>query len=337
MVSRTRLLLSVALAGALGLGSQSAYGWGADGHKMIGDLGVKSLPREVPYFLRMKRAVREAGYLAPEPDRERNAGKTRDAEHDPGHFVDVSDDATILGGPALNALPQTREEYDTALRAVGSTQYKAGYLPYEIVDGYQLLVKDFAYWRVFVVGEKRAHTKAQRKSYKQHRIDREWLILHNIGMWAHFVGDGSQPLHASVHYNGWGEFPNPENFTQAHIHWPFESAYVRANVSEAAVKAAMPAYRDCSCGIEARTSAYLAATASQAVPLYRLEKAGAFAQPTPEGKAFATKQVALGAAELRDMIVDAWHASDSGLVGYPGVKASDIESGAADLTRALQE
>ena len=334
---RMRLLLSASLAGALGLASQAAFGWGSDGHKMIGELGVKTLPADLPDFLHTPDAIQETGYLSPEPDRERNAGKTRDAEQDPGHFVDGMDDGTVLGGPALKSLPATREDYDTALRVVGATQYKAGYLPYSIVDGYELLVKDFSMWRVFAIGEKRGSTAALRDWFKQNRVLREQIILHDIGIWSHFVGDGSQPLHTTVHFNGWGNYPNPEGFTQAHIHWPTESAYIHNNVTEADVEQAMPAVRDCACTIEVRTSAYLVATESQVVPMYQLEKAGAFAKPTPEGKAFLTKQIALGAAELRDMIVDAWKASDAGTVGYPGVKVSDIEAGTVDPVKALQE
>ena len=36
----------------------------------------------------------------------------------------------------------------------------------------------------------------------------------DLGDWAHFVGDGSQPMHVSVHFNGWGDFPNPRGFTR---------------------------------------------------------------------------------------------------------------------------
>jgi hypothetical protein len=71
------------------------------------------------------------------------------------------------------------------------------------------------------------------------------------------------------------------------------------------------------------------------VPFYRLEKAGAFKTPTPDGKAFTVGQLALGAAELRDMIVDAWHESDEQSVGYPPVKVSDVEAGKADPYEAL--
>ncbi len=323
-----RLLLSVSLVGALA--SQTAYAWGPDGHRMISELAVKNLPADVPSFLHTPEAAHEAGYLGPEADRERGAGESFDAEHSPAHFVDVSDDLTILGGPKLKSLPQTREQYDTALRAVGSDQYKAGYLPYAIVQGYQLLTKDFSYWRVDVAGEKFAKTNAQRAWYAQDRAMREKIALHDLGTWSHFVADGSMPMHASVHYNGWGNFPNPEGFTQEHVHVPWENAYVHDYITDADVAAAMPAAHACSCTVDARVAAYLSATQAQAAPFYRLEKAGAFAKHTPEGKAFTAKQIALAAAELRDMIADAWRASADQSVGYPAIKVSDIEAGKAD-------
>lgn len=330
MSVRARLLFTVSLAAALGFASTAAFGWGPDGHRMIGELAIKGLPSDLPAFLRTPAAAKEVGYLAPEADRERGAGETFDSEHSPAHFVDVSDDLTILGGPKLDALPQTRAQYDTALRAVGSDQYKAGYLPYSIVGGFQLLAKDLAYWRVDVAGEKLGKSKVERAWYAHDRVEREKIVLHDLGIWAHFVGDGSMPLHASVHYNGWGEFPNPDGFTQEHVHVPFENEYVHNNVTEAAAAAAMPPPQDCSTAIMLCTEAYLAVTQAKVVPFYQLEKTGAFAKPTPEGEEFAAKQIAQGAAELRDLIAAAWRESDRQSVGYPPVKVSDVESGKAD-------
>ncbi len=241
---RTKLCLSACLVWGASL--SAAFAWGPDGHRMIGELAMKSLPAELPAFLRNEDAAQTIGYLAPEPDRIRGAGQTQDAEHDPAHFVDVSDDLTILEGPQLKALPPTREAFDTALRAVGATQYKAGYLPYSIVSGFQLLAKDLAYWRVDAAGEKLGKTEAERAWYAKDRRLREAIVLHDLGVWSHFVGDGSMPLHASVHYNGWGDYPNPQGFTLEHVHVPWENTYVHNNITQDAVAGAMAPYRDCS-------------------------------------------------------------------------------------------
>ena len=338
MGNRASLLLSISLAA--GLTAPAALAWGPDGHRMIGELAMKSLPADLPDFLHTADAAKEIGYLSPEPDRERGAGKAQDAEHDPGHFVDVRDDLTILGGPALKALPETREEYDTALRAAGSNQYKAGYLPYSIIAGYQLLTKDFALWRVDVAGAKLAKIAAERAWYAADRIERERIALHDMGVWSHFVGDGSMPLHASVHYSGWGDYPDPEGYTKDPIHVPWENQYVHDAIAQPDVAAAMPGPQDCAGGIEACTAAYLAATQAKVLPFYKLVKTGGIkvnkqgdvfvVTATEEGKQFTVKQIALGAAELRDLIVAAWKDSENGTVGYPPIKVTDVETGKVD-------
>ena len=315
--------------------TSSAFGWGADGHRMISTIAVQSLPAELPAFLRTQEAADEAGYLGPEADRERVAGHSFDDEHSPAHFVDVNDDLTINGGPKLGALPISREKYDDALRATGSTQYKMGYLPYTIQQGFELLSKDLAYWRVDAWGEKNGKTPEQRAAYAKDRVMREKIALHDLGTWSHFVGDGSMPMHASIHYNGWGKGPNPEGFTDAKIHSPFESKYVHAYLKEKDIVAVLPAPRDCQCAIWVRTADYLTGTQAQVAPAYRLEKQVGYTKRSPEADAFITAQMARGVAELRDMIVDAYHhAADLG-VGYPEVKVSDIESGKADPAEAL--
>lgn len=304
---------------------------------MIGVLAMRGLPATLPAFLRTSAAAATVGWLAPEPDRIRGAGIVHDKEGDPAHFVDANDDLSVLGGPALKSLPPTREDYDTALRAVNSSQYKAGYLPYSIQAGYELVRKDMALWRLAVVGAKYAPTKAGRAQYAADRPRREVELLRDIGLWSHFVGDGSQPMHVTVHYNGWGNYPNPENFTDDHIHSPFESDYVHAHVTETMVKAAMAAPADCGCAIGARIAAYLAETAAGVVPVYRMWTAGEFTSATPAATQFATTQVARGAAELRDLVVMAWKESDGVLVGYPSVKISEVEKGKAAALAQIRE
>ena len=312
----------------------SAWGWGADGHRMIATVAVRALPDEVPAFVRA--AADEAGYLAPEADREKGAGKSFDEEHNPGHYVDLGDDLTVAG-VSIKALPVSREQYDEALNKAGTTQYKQGYLPYSIEQGYQVLAKDFAYWRVDVWGEKNAKTPEQRAHYAQQRLWREAVIRHDLGVWSHFVGDGSQPLHVTLHFNGWGKYPNPDAYTDAKIHSPFESTYVHGAISEKDIAKAMPAYRDCKCQIWDRTADYMIATQAEVVPVYRLEKKVGLAKHSPEMDALVIKELARGAAELRDMVIDAWHQSATMTVGYPEKKVSDIIAGTVDPFESLTQ
>jgi hypothetical protein len=328
-------LIGVLAAGAVMLGTASAaLAWGATGHRMIGEAAILSLPADMPAFLHATGVAEAVGEIAREPDRARGAGEPHDHDLDPGHFVDVDDQGKVLGGPALAALPADRAAYDTALRAVGADQYRAGYLPYTIEDGFEQLVKDFAYWRVETAALKTA-APADRGWIAADRATRELLVIRDIGYWAHFVGDASQPLHVSVHYNGWGAYPNPNGYSQDKLHTPFEGPYVQQHLTLASVQAAMPPPASCA-PIAACTAAYLGRTASYVQPLYALWGAGEFARATPRATAFATERVAAGAGALRDMIVAAWAASGDATVGYkPDITVKAAEAGAPVPLAAL--
>lgn len=310
--------------------------WGASGHEWVSGIAIEKLPETVPAFLRSPSAASEIAALGRELDRSKGAGKTHDAERDPGHFVDLSDDGSVMGVLPLAKLPDTREEYDTLLRAKGFTQYKAGYLPYSIIDGWQQLRKDFSYWRALTKAIETSENPEERAWFEADRARRERLIIHNIGIWSHYDGDASQPLHVSVHYNGWGHYPNPAGFTTKKIHAYFEGEFVKGNLSRSAVAAEVGPYQSCGgCSIQQRTDAVLRTTLGHVVPLYALEKDGGFKRGDPRGIAFVTSRLAVGAGALRDMIVDAWEESARGNVGYPMRNVMDIESGKVKVTREL--
>ena len=329
---------AAAVAGALMIGlapASAALAWGATGHRFIGTLGVVTLPPETPAFLRTTEVAMDVGELSREPDRWKGAGKTHDTMRDPAHYVDVDDDGKILGGPALNDLPATRAGYEAALRAVGTDSYKAGYLPYSIVDGWQQLAKDFAYWRVLQAAIPREKIP-ERKAWMQRDLARrETLTINDLGIWSHYVGDASQPMHVSVHFNGWGAYPNPKGYTQEHVHVPFEGEFVYRNVSLEQVFAAMAPSQPCEEAIEICTERYLQATAATVEPFYALRKSGGFLSGDRRGPAFARERIAAGASALRDFIIAAWRASAKGSVGYPALSVDQVVNRGADPYSAL--
>jgi len=307
-LSRRPLLIFLALAAAGAAGP--ALAWEDVGHRWIGTLGIETLPTTLPAFLRTPEAARDIGEWAREPDRSRGAGRAHDSDRDPGHFADIDDAGKMLGGPTLDHMPVTREEYEKQLQAAGTDSWKAGYLYYNLVEGWQQLVKDFAYWRADAYGEKAAKDPAHKAWLTQDRVRRETQLIFDLGSWSHFVGDGSQPLHVTYHYNGWGKFPNPKGFTNEHIHGPFEGDFVNHNLKFEAVRAAMRAPATCAdaCDIAARAGAYLANTHQYVEPVYQMWKDGELMDGNPKGTAFVTARVADGAAELRDMVTWAWNA-----------------------------
>lgn len=313
----------------------TAFGWGNAGHQMIGEVAARHFPVELPAFLRTKDAVSRIGLLSQEPDTLRGSGQPHDADLDPGHFLDLSDDGTVHGGPTLSALPPTREDYDASLRAVGSDEYKMGFLPYDIMDGWQQLVHDFALLRVYRAALSHAGTfhltPADRRAYVRLVSLRQLITLRDLGTWAHFVEDASQPMHVSVHYNGWGDGPNPEGFvTTPGLHAKFESVFVGANLRESDIESRMAPLHACNDTLQSCTQAYLADTAGLLVKVYQLEKQGAFDTPTPQSKAFAAERLAVAASMLRDRVVDAWRASDRFVLGVQvKTPVTDYEAGKA--------
>lgn len=313
--------------------------WGNTGHRLIGIAAVRGLPDELPAFLRTPGAAADVGELAREPDRWKGGGQPHDRERDTAHFVDMDDTGHIMNasGPSIDALPNLKSEYDAALTAAGLDVNDAGYLPYAIMDGFQQLARDFAYWRVLNAQEARETDPAKRAWYRVDRERREALILRDMGVLGHYVGDGSQPHHTTIHYNGWDRnTPNPEGFTTSRqTHGQFEGAFTARVARLDAVEAAMTAPRLDGFDLEARVPAYLKATLAEVTPFYRLEKAGGFRDADPRGAAFTTARLAAGASELRDLTVLAWRASGQAAIGWPAVKVAEVEAGTADPWLAM--
>lgn len=331
---RSSVLVAASLAAVLAA-PLPALAWGAVGHRIVNNVAARSLPDSVPAFVRTPDAIAEITTLGPEPDRLKGAGKTWGSDLDPGHFLDLDDDNTVAGVLPLMQLPLTREEFDTAIRkgrvvnGEKPDEYSIGYVPYSIVEGYQQVAKDFAIWRVDVYGAAHAARDADKAFFDTDRKLREILTLRDIGYFGHFVADSSQPLHITVHYNGWGEYPNPNNYTQSHqIHAKFESTFVEKNMTADAVLSHVGPYVPATAPIMTRVETYIATTASHVQDVYKFESAGAFDAATPAALAFTTERLAAGGKMLRDLIADAYADSANEKVGYPGISVKDVESGA---------
>jgi hypothetical protein len=315
----------------------AALAWGSMGHREIGFTALKALPAELPAFLHTEAAANAVGELSREPDRWRDAGKIHDTDRDPAHFVNIDDAGNVFHGPSIDQLPPTRELYDQAIRAEGGgyDMTKVGWLPYSIVDTWQQVAKDFSYWRVDTAAMETAKSPEMKAWFANDRAEREKLILRDIGEMSHYVGDASQPMHVTIHYNGWGPFPNPDGYTMDKIHSPLEGVYVHENIKAADVAAKMTPYAGCGGPIEPCVIAYLKTTREQVVPLYALQKAGGFTKGDSRGVAFMTERLAAGSSKLRDLIVDAWKASETLGVGYPAITEADVRKGTADPYASL--
>ncbi|MDQ2992704.1 MAG: S1/P1 Nuclease [Candidatus Eremiobacteraeota bacterium] len=316
-----------------------ALAWGTTGHRMINNVGASALPASVPAFLRTPDAVSDITALGPEMDRLKDSGQSWDSDNDTGHFLDIGDDNKIAGVITLDALPPSFAAYDAALRAIGQDPFKEGYVPYTILDGWEQVRKDFAYYRAESYAAAHATSPADKTFFSRDLALRERLTIRDIGVWGHFVGDASQPLHITIHFNGWGDYPNPNGYTTNHIHSFFESAFVRDHAQAAAVKALVPAYvPSVPSGLISQDSmlkqigTYLASSAARVHPLYELQKTGDFDRGSPAATAFVDQCLAAGATQFRNWIALAWEDSLNESVSYPNVNVRDILSGKVPLS-----
>ena len=267
----------------------AAWGWGNSGHRTINRLAVESLPKDAPAFLRTPEAAAQIEYLGPEPDRWRNQAEPElVAAQAPEHFIDLE------LADALGRLPHRRLDFEAMAFAAGQRPEKIGLQPWQTVEVWERLKSAFREWR-------------QAKPGSPDQKGAEQAVLFYAGWLGHYVGDGAQPLHTSVNYNGWVG-ANPNGYTTAHkIHWQFEGPFVDANIPPADVRAHMKPPSRIQGDIFDAYLSYLRETATYVEKVYELEKAGGWeGKGSPQSRDFAATRVAAGAAELRDLIEEAW-------------------------------
>ncbi len=263
--------------------------WGNSGHRMINRLAVETLPADVPAFLRSPEAVAEIEYLGPEPDRWRSPAEPElNAAQAPEHFIDLE------LADALGPLPHRRLDFEAKVFAAGERPEKIGLQPWETTEVWERLKAALREYRNL------SAAKLDTRPVEQ-------AIIFYAGWLGHYVGDGSQPLHTTIQYNGWVG-PNPNGYTTEHkIHWQFEGPFVDANLREPAVRAKMTPAKAIDGDIFDAYVAYLRHSKNYVEKVYQLDKAGGFAGAgTAESREFTAGRLAAGASMLRDMIYTAW-------------------------------
>jgi hypothetical protein len=284
-----RFVLPVAGLFILAANAPAAHAWEHDGHTMINKLAASALPADVPAFLRTPAAIDEITYLGPEPDRWRSPAEPElSAAQAPEHFINLEP------ADALGPLPHKRFDFEAKVFAAGGRPEKIGLQPWETDEVWERLKAAMRQYRFLAAGGQ--DTKPVEAS-----------IIFYAGWLGHYVGDGSQPLHVTVQYNGWTG-PNPNGYTTGHqIHHQFEGPFVADNMHAPDVQAKMTQPVLIQGDMFDAYVAYLRHTASYVEQVYQFDKAGAFVGAgTPESRDFTAARLAAGASMLRDMIYTAW-------------------------------
>jgi hypothetical protein len=266
-----------------------AHAWGNDGHRMINRAAANSLPGDVPAFFRSERVLNEIEYLGPEPDRWRSPAEAElNSAQAPEHFIDLEP------ADALGSLPHKRFDFEAKVYAAGDRPDRIGLQPWETIEVWERLKAAMREYRTMTANH-------------EDTAPVEQAIVFYAGWLGHYVGDGANPLHTTIQYNGWTG-PNPNGYTTAHqIHYQFESQFVSANVHAPDVAARIAAVKAIDGDMFDAYVAYLRQSATQIEKVYQLEKAGGFVGAgSEESRAFTSARLAAGASMLRDMIYSAW-------------------------------
>jgi hypothetical protein len=279
--------VTIALGAFIQSSTQNIFAWDYEGHHAVNELALASLPANFGGFTLTPALKDRIAFLAGEPDRWRNtADLPLKHFNGPDHYIDLED--LKLFGLTPETLPIMRYDFvaDIALaRAAHPEKFPAidpakdtdhtreldGFLPWAITEYYEKLKSGFSSLKAFQTHggtpEEIANAQAD--------------IIYVMGVMGHFVGDGSQPLHTTVHYNGWvGE--NPKGYTtRTTFHAWIDGGYFKKNGGikvDALVGKMQPATRISNAGdpdgMFRDVVAYLVEQNKFVEPLYEMEKNG---------------------------------------------------------------
>ena len=316
MTRNRRNLLVGACAVAPLLFSGVARGWDEDGHALITLLAHDAMPPTMPDWLRTPEVRARLVYLSSEPDRWRGQHNAHlDHVNNPDHYLDVEFLADF--GLSFDTLPPLRRQFTDHLatwRASHPATEAAeksrkdpaylynvpGLLPYAIAE---------TQWKI-------AAGWTQLKTYEAHpeRVTpvmianaRENIVYH-MGILAHFIGDGSQPLHLTKHHNGWtGD--NPRGYTtDKTFHAFIDDGIIRRHAIsyDDLIDRALPARKVSVEHYWRDTLTYLDESFKQVEPLYALEQRGDLRKEP--GKRFIEERMLAAGA----MLAGAWDAACRG-------------------------
>ncbi len=293
---------------ALSLAASPAMGWGRRAHSLINRAAVLGLPDDGPTFLRGY--TDWIAYLSIVPDtwRRPSEGFLKIYE-DPNHgwFREQFD--------FMTEVPRSRYEFVIALydahRKLAMTDPEAarltnvrwtGTLPYAAMEGYERLKAAFRTYHMIQTMEP---PESFGKWPNLKHVEME--IAFYMGWLGHYTGDGAQPLHDSIHHDGW-QGPNPKNYTRDRsIHGLFESRYVELidlELDDFTGRIGKPKVLD---DPFASIVAHLDKAQNNVERVYQLEQAGALADKDhAEARELVYQQVAAGAELLRDLTYTAW-------------------------------
>jgi len=227
-----RLLKRLAgIAGCLCLMISQSAAWDYEIHRIIDEIAIASLPTNYPAFVFEPANKERILFLSGEPDRWRNTPEMelRHQNH-PDHYFDYEyiemhrilpqelpsfryEFAAMLALTRA-AHPQNFQPIDPA-KNKDKTRELPGFLPWTINEYYAKLKSQFSCLKEFEENGTPDEIANERQN-----------VIYVMGVMSHFVGDATQPLHTTKHFNGWvGANPNGYT-TSTKIHAWIDGGYI---------------------------------------------------------------------------------------------------------------
>ncbi|MBM3460991.1 MAG: hypothetical protein FJX76_02715 [Armatimonadetes bacterium] len=277
--------------------------WGFKGHSMINSEAARELPEAMPQFFR--NAGPSLAALASQPDRWKfRSLPLLSSVNRPDHWIN----SELLGE---RALPADRYQYlgmivNDNLAQPNKAPGSVGFLPYQMAEMFEKLQAEMALYR------REMHDNGSNTPLTRQL---EQNIIYTAGILGHYVGDACQPLHVSVHGDGWDTTvePNDEGFdTERGIHTRFESYFVNSAVNFDALQKKMQPARALEGQSMDLALNFINESRSHVRTLYRMDRDGKIdpRNPSQEGVDFTVDRMASGAQRLRDLWYTAWVRSE---------------------------
>jgi hypothetical protein len=288
--------IAIALVLAVFILAPTVQAWWENGHFYTGRAAAEALPAQMPSFFR--HSVDRLSYLNYEPDRWKNSAErsTDQALYggtSPEHYIN-------LERVPRNLLKLTnRFDFLAAISRQEPNGSQVGLLPYRILELFQSLRVNFRLWR--------AAPDAGTKAWIEQRI------LDDAGILGHYVADGANPLHTTVHHNGWASRNNPRKFsTDDTLHGRFEGKFVDGRIKIEDVRPRVVTQPTVITQPRAAILQFLDDSYGLVDDVYILEGQERFSETTasPKHKAFVVDRIAAGATFLRDLWWTAYSTSD---------------------------
>ncbi|MFA6959375.1 MAG: hypothetical protein WC205_01335 [Opitutaceae bacterium] len=305
----------------------SLHAWNYEAHRTVNQLALAGLPEEFPAFTKTPAAAERIAFLAGEPDRWRSTAElSLKHVNGPDHYLDFEYlDAAGLPVATLSEfryifaaqLAEARAAHPEKFAPINADKNKdhtrelIGFLPWSIIENYAKLKSAFSYLRAY-----------EEAGTPEEVANAQANIIYLMGLMGHYVGDGAQPLHTTMHNNGWvGD--NPQGYTRSSsFHAWIDGGFIALgglNTADLAASA-RPAHdlgmptsgtpADARSPIFDDILIYLVTQHARVEPLYQLDKTGALKPNATDGgaagRAFIGEQLLCGGEMLSSLWFTAW-------------------------------